>query len=98
MRTVPSETFASVVQIHLESLDDYSTDQRGDVGSWIRTAAITGLADLSERGPVNLLEVVNGILKQGVEKLDNVREIAGRALRKIAKQNELDWLHDVLDE
>jgi hypothetical protein len=27
----------------LKALDDYSTDNRGDVGSWVREAAIVGL-------------------------------------------------------
>ena len=69
-------------------------DERGDVGSWIRTACIKGLATVSAQlfANSNVLpnlheylpspmyhEAVGGILKQGVERLDNVRQEAGQS-------------------
>lgn len=73
-------------------LEDYTIDQRGDIGSWIRIACIRGLATFSEILFSNASNIPNfeeylpaakyhdavgGILKQGVERLDNVRSEAG---------------------
>lgn len=74
-------------------LDDYSTDQRGDVGSWIRMTCAASLAQvITSLSPVSiwsdrslkLLEIaIQFLAKQSVEKLDNVRVAAGVALEKI---------------
>ncbi|KAF9779616.1 TBCD protein [Thelephora terrestris] len=76
----------------LEGLTDYTTDERGDVGSWIRISCVHALSKFvrilfihSESLPnfVDYLPpekyhtAVGGILKQGVERLDNVRQQAG---------------------
>ena len=67
-------------------------DERGDVGSWIRIACIQGLTSFSQvlfsqAGDITNFEeylpsalyheAVGGILKQGVERLDGVRQEAG---------------------
>ncbi|KAL1667009.1 armadillo-type protein [Schizophyllum commune] len=79
-------------QALLRGLEDYTMDERGDVGSWIRITSIQGLRDcaimLLQRP--NLLPsylppevyhaAVAGILKQGVERLDNVRAEAGACM------------------
>ena len=81
-------------------LDDYTTDERGDVGSKIRIASIQGLTSVS----LTLLslvksdtayfdyisaglyqEAIAGILKQGVERLDNVRQQAGKCIIRLLK-------------
>ncbi|GAA5989158.1 hypothetical protein JCM11641_002542 [Rhodosporidiobolus odoratus] len=71
---------------------DYTTDQRGDVGSWVRVVTLNSwarllpaLLDASSGCPAALSQevvdkVVAGMAKQAVERLDNVREVAGRAL------------------
>ena len=76
----------------LAGLDDYTTDERGDVGSWVRIACVKGLASFAEILMLNAAllpdfkldlpaekyhELLGGILKQGVERLDNVRQQAG---------------------
>jgi hypothetical protein len=76
----------------LEGLTDYTTDERGDVGSWIRISCVHALSKFvrilfthSESLPnfVDYLPpekyhtAVGGILKQGVERLDNVRQQTG---------------------
>ncbi|KAI9310691.1 armadillo-type protein [Dichotomocladium elegans] len=75
-------------------LTDYSTDQRGDVGSWVRTAAMECLRTLilltarldRQRiqqpylTPQATAQVVAGLLKQSVERIDRVRDCAGRVL------------------
>jgi tubulin-specific chaperone D len=75
-----------------DGLDDYTIDERGDVGSWIRIACIKGLTsfseilfahagvipDFKEYLPIsNFHQAIGGILKQGVERLDSVRQEAG---------------------
>ncbi|KAL4080682.1 armadillo-type protein [Scleroderma citrinum] len=79
-------------------LDDYTTDERGDVGSWIRIACIEGLTSIigdlfrvsaslpdfaSFLPPHRYHHVVGRILRQGVERLDNVRQIAGESFIRI---------------
>lgn len=79
-------------------LDDYTTDERGDVGSWIRIACIQGLASMigdlfhvsaslphfADFLPAQRYHhVVGRILRQGVERLDNVRQIAGESFLRI---------------
>jgi hypothetical protein len=76
----------------LGGLNDYTVDERGDVGSWIRIACIQGLRsfaeslfghassipDFEEYLPPDLYhEAIGAILKQGVERLDGVRQKAG---------------------
>ena len=82
----------------LGGLDDYTIDERGDVGSWIRIVCIQGLTSTSELlfrdacsipdfdsylPPRKYHTAVAGILKQGVERLDNVRQQAGACFMKI---------------
>ena len=87
----------------LAGLDDYTTDERGDVGSWIRIACVKGLAtaiallleharapaltmpDALERylPPARFHAAVGGIMKQAVERLDNVRQHAGEQLLRV---------------
>ncbi|KAK6918554.1 Tubulin-specific chaperone D, C-terminal [Dillenia turbinata] len=103
-----------------KALDDYSVDNRGDVGSWVREVAMDGLerctyvlcekdltgiprklstnnavSEFSDCGVVgsgqeislfdaNLAQnIVGGIVKQAVEKLDKIRESAVKVLQRI---------------
>lgn len=75
-------------------LTDYSTDQRGDVGSWVRIPSMELLNDVLPRmskldaqsGGQHYLEMAStsnliaALLKQSVERIDKVRSIAGRVL------------------
>jgi hypothetical protein len=41
---------ANIVRLYecyLDCLDDYTIDRRGDIGAWVREAAMTGLAQLT---------------------------------------------------
>ena len=89
---------SSMKQIYttiLSGLDDYTADQRGDVGSWVRMAALRAVASISEALFLRKNDLVSfenylpsdtwhsaiaGVLKQGVERLDNVRAVAGEQL------------------
>lgn len=79
-------------------LEDYTTDERGDVGSWIRIASIRGLSSVIEDlfrisgslpdfrsflPPHRYHAVIGRILRQGVERLDNVRQISGECFLRI---------------
>ncbi|KAI9025982.1 tubulin folding cofactor D C terminal-domain-containing protein [Phycomyces nitens] len=70
-------------------LTDYSIDQRGDVGSWVRVASmeclhylipcVAGLdtADSKYLSKDDIGRVISALLKQGVERIDRVRASAG---------------------
>lgn len=113
---IKNEVMASL----FKALDDYSVDNRGDVGSWVREAAMNGLEictyilckrdalistgtpqrveSLSEipdsgTGPYSGMNrlfdsnlatnLVGGIVKQAVEKMDKLREAAAKVLHRI---------------
>jgi hypothetical protein len=73
---------------------DYSTDQRGDVGSWVRTATMELinylLPRISELDAVDnsiiylnmssTSNIIAALLKQSVERIDKVRASAGKVL------------------
>ena len=84
----------------LAGLKDYSNDARGDVGSWIRITCIRGLSSVSETlltstaivqdlmdylPPDLYRAAIAGILKQGLERLDNVRQVAGECFITLLK-------------
>jgi len=83
---VKPPTLQAIVFAFTAALSDYSTDQRGDVGSWIRIAALNALERVlpetkRDAVPQTMLEeVVRGLVKQAVEKLEPVREAAALAL------------------
>jgi len=65
-------------------LDDYSVDSRGDVGSWIRMAACDSLVPLFKTAPIDLAIVTIGkLLRLSVERMDRVRQAAGKTLHSI---------------
>ncbi|KAJ1534009.1 hypothetical protein HK096_004470, partial [Nowakowskiella sp. JEL0078] len=77
-------------------LQDYSTDSRGDVGSWVREACIYNFEylirfliplEMSDTQkwlePELIKRIIAGLLQQSMEKIDRVRETAGTALRAL---------------
>ncbi|KAJ0758992.1 putative armadillo-like helical, tubulin-specific chaperone D, tubulin-folding cofactor D [Helianthus annuus] len=86
-----------VMQSLFNALEDYSVDNRGDVGSWVRTAAMNGLEKctyiLSKRDKIDGNEslfdaniatnLVGGLVKQAVEKMDRLRDVAAKILQRI---------------
>ena len=84
---------------------DYTINERGDVGSWIRLSCIEGSCAIvaalvehaqsietsgskglafSEYLPLDdYHSIIGAILKQGVERLDNVRQLAGSAMDRL---------------
>lgn len=83
-----------IVEYLIVGLEDYTIDERGDVGSWVRIACLRGLGSLIQilvtGNHLRALEAwlpedryhraIGGILKQAVERLDVVRQEAGKQL------------------
>ena len=89
---ISPELMAQCLNALLEGLADYTTDERGDVGSWIRISCVLGLSVfvrilfthskslpdfIGYLPPEKYHAAIRGILKQGVERLDNVRQQTG---------------------
>lgn len=104
-----------VMNIFFKALNDYAIDNRGDVGSWVREAAMEGIESCTYilcQLPTNLnqdlmeeeqglhalcgvkghqgifdketgIQVIGGLAKQAVEKIDRVRDAAGRTLQRL---------------
>ncbi|KAI6099571.1 TBCD protein [Pisolithus croceorrhizus] len=77
---------------HLTSgLDDYTTDERGDVGSWIRIACIQGLTSIIEtlfvvsKNLPNFASILPAHRYHHIKRLDNVRQIAGESFTRILR-------------
>lgn len=79
-----------VVESMLVGLEDYSTDQRGDVGSWVRLSCIAGLRQIlillkkqkatSWLTEQDLQKAVGAMWKQAAERIDHVRHTAGTSV------------------
>lgn len=92
MFSVASDTFITVTRSFIDALADYSTDQRGDIGSWIRIIALESLAKALSlpqastsltRATVD--EALGGIMKQSAEKLEKCRAEACKSLQRLRK-------------
>ncbi|XP_022185409.2 tubulin-specific chaperone D [Nilaparvata lugens] len=77
----------NLMECFLEGLEEYTLDSRGDVGSWVREASMTGLSTLvnlcvKEDGALldaDLIEkTVIGISQQAVERIDKMRAHAAK--------------------
>ena len=89
-------------------LEDYTTTERGDVGSWIRRAALLGLRQiitLIKRHSTTVYlsncltskmyhDTIGAILKQSVERLDNVRQCAGDSFLALLQESFHDGPED----
>ncbi|KAI8512222.1 hypothetical protein Bbelb_088610 [Branchiostoma belcheri] len=82
----------SVFDTFLLAMEDYTTDRRGDVGTWVREAAVVGLAEITSQA----LQVDAGLIKkeycektifsvlhQAGEKIDRARVVAGETLLRL---------------
>ncbi|CAD6887534.1 unnamed protein product [Tilletia laevis] len=92
--TLSPETSEKTLETLLACLEDYTIDQRGDVGSWVRIASLTSLRHFTEEHVRHVSEpelsrritkeqfdrILAGVLKQCVERIDAVREHAGAQL------------------
>lgn len=93
---ISAKEMSQVFDAFFAGMRDYSVNERGDVGSWVRLSCIRGLCSIiqdlilrSQAAPfpefseylpeATYHRSVAEILKQGVERLDNVRQQAGEA-------------------
>lgn len=73
-----------VFQCVFSALEEYTVDNRGDIGAWVREAAMNALFKLITTIPHDLLDaakvhaVVTGLMRQAVEKIDRTRALAGK--------------------
>lgn len=87
---------SSALEALLGGFSDYTTDQRGDVGSWVRASTIGAFSALvcagtllsgrgrGRQGGQGVVDcAVGAMAKQAVERLDGVREAAGRGLMEM---------------
>uniref|UniRef100_A0A336LLZ4 Tubulin-specific chaperone D n=1 Tax=Culicoides sonorensis TaxID=179676 RepID=A0A336LLZ4_CULSO len=78
------EQLSRVFKCFLTGLQEYTLDNRGDIGAWVREASMTGLTFLLKNCPAELLsdeiveKVMQGLAQQAVEKIDRTRGLAGR--------------------
>ncbi|XP_019950061.1 tubulin-specific chaperone D isoform X2 [Paralichthys olivaceus] len=84
--TLCSENVAQVYDTLLESINDYTTDGRGNIGAWVREAAMTSLMDVTLLVASSSPEILSpdivkcmmcGLAKQAAEKIDRYRAHAG---------------------
>lgn len=80
----------------LGGLSDQSVDQRGDVGSWVRSASLVGLASVVRSLPTvpsaSLADylgagrtgsMVEGMVRLGLDRIDGLRETAWTTLKDV---------------
>ncbi|XP_044262327.1 tubulin-specific chaperone D [Tribolium madens] len=75
-----------IFDVFLSGLKDYTQDKRGDVGAWVREAAMLGLQTLTFKVIVKQVsidvalttQIVAGVAQQAVERIDRTRALAGR--------------------
>jgi len=84
---IQDETLHTIYDSFMLSLEDYTVDKRGDIGAWVREAALHGLETLTlvllaespQRLPVSVIQqTIPLIVQQANEKIDRVRALAGR--------------------
>ncbi|KAJ9476833.1 Tubulin-specific chaperone D [Pseudozyma hubeiensis] len=89
--TFNPDLLENVIRSLLTGLQDYSTDQRGDVGSWVRLSSLSGLKQIliSCRQRLSPLpqelfqDAVGGMWKQAAERIDHVRHAAGVSVLEV---------------
>ena len=90
-----------MIETFYKALDDYAVDRRGDVGSWVREEAMNSLKDyvhiileskdtalisaVGANTPEFFEKFVSEYLQQLNEKIDKIREVAGRCLQSFFK-------------
>ena len=96
---ISNELIHHIYDCFMISLEDYTVDRRGDVGAWVREAALTGIelftlkllsSDSSKIPPSIVGQFMPCLAQQAVEKIDRTRGHAGRIFHTIlhAKSSE----------
>ena len=89
---MPANTIVQIYQCLLAGFDDYTLDRRGDVGAWVREAAMTSLVDLTflllEADPalvpdICVRDLMPRLAQQANEKIDRTRGLATRLFASV---------------
>lgn len=78
------ENLAKIFECLLKALEEYTVDNRGDIGAWVREASMQVLHTLISTCPPERLmsetvhKVMTGLAQQSVEKIDRTRGLAGK--------------------
>ncbi|XP_064617512.1 tubulin-specific chaperone D-like [Liolophura sinensis] len=81
-----TDNVADIYQIFITVMSDYTLDSRGDVGAWVREAAMTGFQTLTSRlaqshpallQPSVIKAIFCNLVQQACEKIDRTRAHAG---------------------
>ncbi|KAM9346639.1 tubulin-specific chaperone D [Symphorus nematophorus] len=92
-----SQNVAEVYGTLLDSMNDYTRDRRGDVGAWVREAAMSSLMEVTTlvagSAPEILLpDLVKGMMcclaQQAAEKIDRYRAHAGNIFLRLLHSTE----------
>ncbi|XP_076608803.1 tubulin-specific chaperone D [Chaetodon auriga] len=92
-----SENVADVYGALLDSMSDYTTDSRGDVGAWVREAAMTSLMEVTLLVASSAAEILSPDLvkctmcclaQQAAEKIDRYRAHAGNIFLRLLHSTE----------
>ncbi|XP_045891723.1 tubulin-specific chaperone D [Micropterus dolomieu] len=95
--TLCAENVAEVYGALLNSMNDYTTDSRGDVGAWVREAAMTSLMDVTMVVASSAPEILSPDLvkcmmcclaQQAAEKIDRYRAHAGNIFLRLLQSTE----------
>ena len=74
-----------IVDTLLIAINDFQTDKRGDVGSWVRAVAVDGIALLLERPDCPFREELElAIIAHASERLDRIRDRCADVLVRLA--------------
>ncbi|XP_072531302.1 tubulin-specific chaperone D [Salminus brasiliensis] len=89
---VCEENVNGVYEALLDCMNDYTTDSRGDVGGWVRVAAMTGLQDVTLEvsgsapellSPAICQRMMCCLAQQAAEKIDRYRAHAGSVFLRL---------------
>lgn len=86
---VSPENLKKVFDCLLKALEEYTIDNRGDIGAWVREASMQVLHQFLANCPSERLEpevvhaVMSGLAQQSVEKIDRTRGMAGKLFHNL---------------
>lgn len=96
------DTLKRSIETFYQGMNDYQIDRRGDVGSWVREESMLALNDFIQLIQLQEYQAlrealgathhefyarfISALLQQLCEKIDKVREVAGRTLQEFFKK------------
>jgi len=79
---ISSSNIPKIIDCYINCLDDYTVDRRGDIGAWVREAAMSGIlqllqtiaaSDVGQIEDVWVRQIMPRLAQQAVEKIDRTR-------------------------